>query len=125
MKDLIILARDIGFKPKTITTQYTFDSYFNSKKIPFVTVMCNYILLYEIQTWLRNKYKIDIIVGSDILGYIVYIWNRNIFKKLKLGNVNIFETYEEALEFGVHEVLKYYKNKSIEDDKRDSKKDNI
>ena len=52
-----------------------------------------------LQKWLREVYKIDIIVQPQVVGYYSSIFHPKIF-------IGIFTSYEEALEVGLQEGLK-------------------
>lgn len=58
IKEISILAKQKGFVPKIFSTIWTFDSYNGIKDYPMVTNMCDYLLLCEIQFWLREIHKI-------------------------------------------------------------------
>jgi hypothetical protein len=45
--------------------------------------------------WFREKHKLEYHVKSDMMGYHIYIVDRNINKTRFTAN-NIFQTYEEA-----------------------------
>ncbi len=61
-----------------------------------------------LQKWLREEYKIDIVIGSNYIGYNIILWNRNTNKNIKIEQ-NLFQYYEEALEQGLQEALKLIK----------------
>lgn len=58
-----------------------------------------------IQTQLREKYGIDIVIGSNFLGYEVILFNRKTFKSIIVSPVNITQTYKESLEIGITAAL--------------------
>lgn len=64
-KLLNIVIRD-GFVPKTISTNWTVE-HFTIKSKPLVNETCIYLLLEEINQWIRNKKKIYVII-SPIVG---------------------------------------------------------
>lgn len=63
-----------------------------------------YVWMCELQKWLREKYNIDIIITSAILGYGYLIYNR--YPPKNIANNKVFQFYEEALEEGLKEGLK-------------------
>lgn len=58
-----------------------------------------------LQKWLREKHLIDIIIGSNIMGYNLILWDRNTRKAYNIES-NLFQHYEEALEVGLFKALK-------------------
>jgi len=99
-EELISLAKEKGFmaillRPipyKEGTRWYSLES------IRYYVWMC------ELQKWLREKYNIDIIITSAILGYGYLIYNR--YPPKNIANNKVFQFYEEALEEGLKEGLK-------------------
>ena len=61
-----------------------------------------------LQKWLREKHLIDIIIGSNIIGYNLILWDRKTNKRHNIKS-NLFQHYEEALEAGSYEALKLIK----------------
>ena len=57
-----------------------------------------------LQKWLREKHNIDIIISSNVIGYGYLIYIR--YPSQNKLNKCVFQTYEEALEAGLFEVLK-------------------
>lgn len=58
-KEIARKARDLGFKPKTVTTKFTHDYLLGGKNV-MITETCIYLYLCEIQNWLRETYKINV-----------------------------------------------------------------
>lgn len=57
MQELLELAKEKGFEPKTLTTGWTFRSFFGGKKI-LINETCILLLMHEIQAWLMGEFKI-------------------------------------------------------------------
>lgn len=66
--------------------------------------------LSGLQKWLRDTHKMDVVVGSNYIGYNVVIWNRNENKVHAVLPSNLFEKYEESLEAGEIVALNLIKN---------------
>jgi len=64
MEELIKLAKEKGFQPKTVTTKYTVDVILGSRKNILVNDTCNYLVLCEIQKWIREVHNIDVRVSN-------------------------------------------------------------
>lgn len=56
-----------------------------------------------LQKWLREKYNLDIIITSNLLGYGYLIYQR--YPSKNITNLNVYQTYEEALEVALIECL--------------------
>ena len=98
------LARNKGFKAKTLSTRFTMNAVLglNKSKTFLINDICLYLLLCEIQKWLREFH--DINIQNHFL-------NKKYAVKIKYGNnlsENIYnkDTYEEALEEALQEALK-------------------
>ena len=112
MKKLLELAVEKGFKPKTLTTRWTLEAKLGIKKSEtfLVNETCEYLLLCEIQKWLREKHGIYLVVqnyskaSDEVLGFRAHIFPYLLTKA--------FDTYEEALEKGLQEALKLIDDKS-------------
>lgn len=57
MDELMSLAKEKGFKAKTFSTGWTMDKFFGGKDV-LVTDKCILLLMHEIQSWLREEFKI-------------------------------------------------------------------
>lgn len=57
MQELLELAKEKGFEPKTLTTGWAFRSFFGDKKA-LINETCILLLMHEIQSWLREEFKI-------------------------------------------------------------------
>jgi len=69
-----------------------------------------YLVLCEMQQWLRKIHKIKVLVihsPSGMYNYEIYKWNFNNDKGIweRIGNVSHYETYELALEEGLKHSL--------------------
>ena len=73
LKEIAILAKELGFKPCTMTTRFSFDEFVGIKSnTSLVTDTCYYLLLCEIQKWLREVHNIHIspmFIGPDTNKY--------------------------------------------------------
>lgn len=74
--------------------------------------------LWEIQKWLREVYNIDIdITRSNITGtYKITLWKKSMefngdhyVPKIRIGVIETYTLYEEALKTGLQESLKLIK----------------
>lgn len=112
LKEIAILAKELGFKPCTMTTRFSFDELVGIKSnTSLVTDTCYYLLLCEIQLWLITTY----VTHVQILPYN----KKFLISLLKEGqngsNPNfkeLFDTYPQALAEGILESLKLIKNES-------------
>lgn len=63
-----------------------------------------------LQKWLREKHKIDILVGMFLDSYIVHIsYEHKLILKYEGDTIQKFNKYEYALEAGLKEGLKLIK----------------
>lgn len=118
------LAKENGFKPKTISTSWTFKSLLGEGKLVIgvlVNLQCQSNLLSEIQKWLRDEHKIDIQILRNKPGYDEYkaeIYktddsSKYYFLTLKEEDntyIKWFPEYEEALEQALHKALMLIEN---------------
>lgn len=107
MKELLTLAEEKGFKPKTFSTNWTFENLLGRGKMregSLVNSQCESNLLNEIQKWLREIHKIYMLIDMGIQRD--YHWK--CFDEESPFNYSegSFETYEQALESGLYEALK-------------------
>ena len=61
------------------------------------------------QKWLREVHNLEINIQSDMLGYYMFLVNRDKLLRVKVEGNNIFQTYELALEQGILEALNLIK----------------
>lgn len=106
MEEICKLVAEKGFKAKTFSTGWTLDFYLDKGKDILITPTAEYILLCEIQKWIREEFKIDISIDGNFLDTFYY----ELFYiegKSKYENASIpCKTYEEALKAGIKETLK-------------------
>ena len=65
LKEIAILAKELGFKPKTLSTGVTFEKFIRVDKGLPVNDTCYYLLLCEIQLWLGQTYDIHINIRRE------------------------------------------------------------
>ena len=116
MKEICKLAAEKGFKAKALSTDWTLKDY-NGKNSGFkIDNTCDYLLLCEIQKWLREEFNIEIIPypveleqnkkeipQSENIEYHYYYF-KDVIKQFVTGNG--FNSYEEALMSGIKQILK-------------------
>jgi hypothetical protein len=108
------LAKDKGFKAKTLSTIHTFEHFTNQGKNFKINDTCLFLLACEIQTWLREVHNIDVFVNRDSIfnkgTYCLFIYdNINDIPRSRPLDNDVFSgypTYEKALEAGLKEALK-------------------
>lgn len=118
------LAKEKEFKPKTVSTSWTFKSLLGEGKLTIGALMnlqCQSNLLNEIQKWLREVHKIQITIdpiyneeGTEIEHYEFMVFTNNKSKTNALldrlnGSYDKYKTYEQALEEGLQTALKLIK----------------
>lgn len=102
LKEIAILAKELGFKPCTMTTRFSFDEFVGVKSnTSLVTDTCHYLLLCEIQLWVNNTHNLCVSSqffrsnpqgDSGTIGYFYTIVNHDI------EDVSMFlEKYENLL----------------------------
>ena len=119
IKEIAVLAQQKGFKGTVLSTNWTMRHYNGVKGLPLVTNMCEYLLLCDIQFWLRNNYFIllEISIQKPITNKKYY---SNLFSgKIKNYNlnetVNYFKSYELCLEHNILKVLKVLPDNPIKE----------
>lgn len=119
LKEIAILAKELGFKPCTMTTRFSFDELVGIKSnTSLVTDTCYYLLLCEIQLWLIIEYKKYITVSSDhaciIEDSFFPVFDFDLIRSLNtdLRPHNLYKTYQDALATGILEGLKLIKNEN-------------
>lgn len=60
LKEIAILAKELGFKPRTLSTSVTFEKFIRVDKGLPLNDMCYYLLLCEIQLWLLGASNIHV-----------------------------------------------------------------
>ena len=113
MKELLKLAEEKCFKPRTFSSSWTIDVLLERKKNFAVNEYCISNTLNEIQKWLRETYKIHIdIVHWELEKWYFYIKDgrtspvKTIKIEIKENDKWEFKYYEQALEAGLYEALK-------------------
>lgn len=125
LREIAILAKELGFKAKTFTTIVTFDTLtgIKVKKLP-INDTCYYLLLCEIQLWLQKNHNTDVQITIAKAGYKEY--RVEIYKQSENTNqytyffikeesgvyIKYFYFYEQALATGILEGLKLIKNEN-------------
>jgi len=107
MENICKLAAEKGFKAKALSTDWTLKDY-NGKNSGFkINDTCDYLLLCEIQKWIREEFEIYIQVFYHKSGkFEVMIVNSsdNVISTELFGEM--FISYEEALMAGIKQILK-------------------
>ena len=117
LQELAKLAKEKGFKTHTVTTGYTFTYLLGGKNI-MINETCIYLFLCEIQKWLREVHKIDIMIlpwentENNTVSYQYFVLNN--FDENKYDDSYVeeknYDTYEKSLEIGLQEALKLINN---------------
>lgn len=116
MKELLKLAVEKGFKTKTLTTRWTLDGKLGLKKSEnfLVNETCEYLLLCEVQKWLRDKYETNIVVEeiyiNSQLKYASTIFSDFCDEDTEWDDDSYFVKYEDALMDGITDSLELIKN---------------
>lgn len=121
MKEICKLAQEKGFKAKTVTTSVTLKYYLVEGKNLLINDTCDYLLLCEIQKWIREELNIHIsvivdglkeysLIINDKLNGTRYIYTENLDQDHSdyhtFQDIKNFTSYEEALMAGIKEALK-------------------
>lgn len=110
IKEIAVLAQKKGFKGTVLSTNWTMRHYNGIKGLPLVTNMCEYLLLCDIQFWLRNIHFIllEISIQKPITNKKYYsgLFSGKIKKYNLNETINYFESYELCLEHNILKVLK-------------------
>ena len=118
LKEVAVLAEELGFKPRTLSTGVTFEKFTRVDKGLPLNDMCYYLLLCEIQFWLTETYDIYVEYHADFnkfavfAGYKISLYNQYGADKLNDGFYNHFLNCETALATGILESLKLIKNEN-------------
>lgn len=75
-KNLCITLKELGFDPKFFSTKLPFNKYLGLQELPATSEECEFLLLCEIQKWVRDTYKIHINIypNSDNEGEDPIVW---------------------------------------------------
>ena len=118
IKEIAVLAQQKGFKGTVLSTNWTMRHYTGVKGLPLVTNMCEYLLLCDIQFWLRNIHFINInfnctsLITTDRLHYA------HVKTKFYQGlnkDKKYFKSYELCLENSILKVLKVLPDNPIKE----------
>lgn len=123
LKEVVILAKELGFKPKTLTTQLAFGEFDESETVKvLINDTCYYLLLCEIQLWLNETWNclIEIVfqrskkyTNNKIVYFATIDYYGKEFEK-ELTNESDFSSgvcnsTKDALAIGILEALKLIK----------------
>jgi len=121
MENISKLAHEKGFKAKTFSTIWTFQHYAFGASGFKINDTCDYLLLCEIQKWMREELNVYISVITDSLNEYTVIINDKLngtrytyTEELDQDDANYhtfqdikqFTSYEEALMAGIKETLR-------------------
>jgi hypothetical protein len=125
LKEIAILAKELGFKPRTLSTQLAFGEFDESESSKvLINDTCYYLLLCEIQLWLSDVHNLIIVYDPqeipDSDGNYENLWHKfkiSTYDGWRGGRRNtvitdLFEEYQTALATGILEGLKLIKNES-------------
>lgn len=122
LKEIAILAKELGFNPKTLSTGVTFEKFTRVDKGLPVNDTCYYLLLCEIQLWLSDVQNLVIVYDPqeipDSDGDYENLWHKfkiSTYDGWRGGRrdtiiTDLFEEYQTALATGILESLKLIKN---------------
>lgn len=118
IEEIALLAKEKGFEAKTLSTKWTLNAYLgiSKSKTFLVNETCDYLLLAEMQKWLRDNYQIFSEVLSGKYNDIKKIrFESCIFSDLcenedeDFDEKNIYDIYEEALMDSIKDAFKLIK----------------
>jgi hypothetical protein len=116
IEEIVLLAKDKGFEAKTMSTKFTMCGYLgiNKANLSIINDTCDYLLLAEMQKWLREKHNVFCEVQSVNYTDI----NRMRFESCVYSELyedeytddidekDVFDTYELALLDALSDALK-------------------
>ncbi len=104
MKEICKHATEKGFKARTFSTGWTLDFYLDKGKDILITETVTYLLLCEIQRWIREELNIHI----EVISHKYKIKELNSIPRTFKYNHHSerYSSYEEALKEGIRETLK-------------------
>jgi hypothetical protein len=120
IEEIVLLAKDKGFEAKTMSTKFTMCGYLgiNKANLSIINDTCDYLLLAEMQKWLRDKHDIFSEVLCGEYNNISKIrFESCVFSDLfesedeDFQEENIFDSYELAMVDSLKEAFKLIKNK--------------
>lgn len=107
IEEIAFLAREKGFEAKTLSTKFTINAHLgiNKSKTFLINETCDYLLLAEMQKWLREKHQIYSEVHSiDCTDINRMRFHSNVFSELydeewndDINEEDMFDTYELAI----------------------------
>ena len=119
IKEIAVLAQQKGFKGTVLSTNWTMRHYNGVKGLPLVTNMCEYLLLCDIQFWLRNNYFIllEISIQKPITNkkYYSALFSGRVRNYNLNETINYFKSYELCLEYNILKVLKVLPDNPIKE----------
>lgn len=116
LKEIAILAKELGFKTRTLSTGVTFEKFTRVDKGLPINDTCYYLLLCEIQLWLIVDHKL---VTTSLLRSVDYMNSNTLEFKTRVQDISMsnlfssigrYDTYQDALSDGILEALKLIKN---------------
>lgn len=125
LKEVAILAKELGFKPKTLSTGVTFEKFTRVDKGLPINDTCYYLLLCEIQLWLNETWNclIEIIfqrskkyTNNKIVYFVTIDFYGKEFEKELTNEADfssgVCDSTKDALTTGILEGLKLIKNEN-------------
>ena len=123
LKEIAILAKELGFKPRTLSTGVTFEKFTRVDKGLPLNDTCYYLLLCEIQLWLNEKWNclLEIIfqrskkyTNNKIVYFVTVDYYGKEFEKELTNEADfssgVCDSTKDALATGILESLKKKKN---------------
>lgn len=83
-------------------------NFFNRKKA--IETMCVAPTWQQVTDWLREKYNIDVIISSNVLGYGFILYHR--YPPKNTTDSRVFQHYSEAREQAVLKALTFTENET-------------
>ena len=119
IEEIALLASKKGFEAKTLSTKWTLNAHLgiSKSKTFLVNETCDYLLLAEMQKWLREKHKIYSEIHSIEYTDINRMrFQSNVFSELyseewndDINEEDVFDTYELAVIDSLKEAFKLIK----------------
>lgn len=110
--ELAELAKEKGFVPHTFSTNWTNNFHLGIGKNILINEYCNYLLLEEINKWLRDNYEkfvevqIETAVSKQSFKWLIFGLTNNIYWNIQDSNGLKYVNYEDALLEGLLEAIK-------------------
>ena len=119
IEEIALLASKKGFEAKTLSTKWTLNAHLgiSKSKTFLVNETCDYLLLAEMQKWLRDTHQIFSEVLSGEYNNIKKIrFESCVFSELyedeytdEIDEENVFEDHQEAMIDSLKEAFKLIK----------------